>query len=144
MNALLERSRTSTGAAALVGAAIGLAAVAAYLGVGLLVADWSVGEFLAALSANSVAYFLGTIALVVAVVGLPVVAVLRFDLLAPLVILVLVVLGWLAVGAVQGLLSLRTSFGLALYAALLSPLYLALYGVLGGGEYLIRRRASRP
>lgn len=142
MNALLERSRTSTGAAALVGAAIGLAVVSAYLGGGLLVADWSVSEFLAHLSVSSAGYLAGMIVLSVAVFGLPVVGALRFGLTAPLVVLVLVILGWLAVGAAQGLLSLRTSFGLALYAALLSPAYLVLYGVLGGSEYLLRTRAT--
>ena len=142
MNALLKRSRTSTGAAALVGAAIGLALVSAYLGVGLLVADWSLSEFLAHFSVSSAGYLAGMIVLVVAVFGLPVVGALRFGLTAPLVVLVLVILGWLAIGAAQGLLSLRTSFGLALYAALLSPAYLVLYGVLGGSEYLLRTRAT--
>jgi hypothetical protein len=93
---------------------------------------------------SSVGYFLGLIALAVAVFGIPVAAFLRFDLIAPLVTLVLVVLGWLTIGAVQGVLSVQTVFGLALYAAVLSPLYLVVYGVLGGGEYLFRRTALSP
>ena len=113
-----------------------------YLSVGLLVADWSISEFLAHFSVSRAGYVLGMIAMAVAVFGIPVAAFLRFDLTAPLVVLVLVVLGWLTIGAVQGVLSLQTSFGLALYAAFLSPLYLVLYGVLGGGEYLFRRRAT--
>ncbi|HKL28951.1 MAG TPA: hypothetical protein VJ898_06745 [Natrialbaceae archaeon] len=142
MIALLERSRASTGAAALVGGASGFAVVGVYLGAGLLLADWSIGEFLAHLSGSSIGYFLGTIGLVVAVVGLPIAGALRFGLRTPLVVLVLVIIGWLSIAAVQGLLSVRTIFGIALYAAMLSPLYLVLYGVLGGGEYLYRTRVT--
>ena len=76
-----------------------------YLGVGLLTADWSTGEFLAHFSASNVGYFVGTIALVIAVIGLPIAAFLRGGLTAPLVVFVLVVLGWLTIGAVQGVLS---------------------------------------
>lgn len=142
MSTLLERSRTSTGAAALVGAAIGFAVVGVYLGAGLLTANWSISEFLAHLSVGSVGYLVGMIVLVVAVFGLPIAGFLRFNLTAPLVVLVLVILGWLTIGAVQGLLSLQTSFGLALYAALVSPVYILLYGVLGGSEYLLRTKAT--
>lgn len=141
MNALLDRSRTSTTAAALVGATIGLAVVVFYLSAGLLVADWSVDEFLANLSVDSVGYFVGMMVLVVAVFALPIGGFLRFDLIAPLAVLMLVILGWLTIGTVQGLISHRTSFGLAVYAALISPIYLVLYGVLGGSEYLLRTRA---
>jgi hypothetical protein len=142
MIALLERSRASTGAAVLVGGASGLVVVGVYLGAGLLLADWSLSEFLTHLSVSSVGYFLGTIGLVVAVVGLPIAGALRFDLRTPLVVFVLVILGWLTIAAVQGLLSIQTVFGTALYAAMLSPLYLVLYGVLGGSEYLYRTRVS--
>lgn len=137
-----ERSRTSTGAATLVGTVVGLAVVCLYLGAGLLVAGWSISGFLAHLSVGTVGYFLGMIVLVVAFVGLPIAGFLRFHLITPLVVLVLVLLGWLIAGAIQGLLSLQTIFGIALYAAFLSPIALVLYGVLGGGEYLFRTRTS--
>jgi hypothetical protein len=140
MITLPERSRASTGAAALVGGASGLAVVGVYLGAGLLLADWSISEFLAHFSGSSIGYFLGTIGLVVAVVGLPIVGFLRFDLRTPLVVFVLVIIGWLTIAATQGLLSIQTIFGIALYAAMVSPLYLVLYGVLGGSEYLYRTR----
>jgi len=139
----LNRSRTSTGAAALVGAAVGLAVVAVYFGGGLLVADWSMSEFRAHLSAGTVGYLIGMSVLVVAIFGLPIAGFLRFNLIAPLVVLVLVVLGWLTLGAVQGVLSLQTVFGLALYATFLSPVYLILYGVLGGSEYFLRTKTDR-
>lgn len=142
MTSLVRRSRTSTGAAALFGTTFGFVAVGVYLGAGVLVADWSIGSFVAHLSVDSLVYFLGTIAMAVGVVGLPIALFVRFDLTAPLVVLVLVVLGWLTIGVVQGVLSLETGFGLALYAGLLSPLYLGLYGVLGGGEYLLRKRVT--
>lgn len=142
MTSFVHRSRTSTGVAALVGAAIGLVVVGVYLGAGLLVADWSLNEFFTHFSVGSVGYFLGMIAMTIAVFGVPVAALLRFNLTAPLVVLVLLILGWLIIGTVQGVLSLQTIFGLALYAAFLSPLYLALYGVIGGGEYLFRKTAT--
>ena len=142
MGALLARSRSSTGAAALVGTLVGLAVVCLYLGAGFLVAGWSVSEFLAHLSVDTVGYLLGMIGLVIAFVGLPIAVFLRFELLAPLVVLVLVILGWLTVGVVQGILSVRTVFGLALYAAYLSPIALVLYAIVGGSEYLFRNETN--
>lgn len=142
MVGLLHRSRTSTGAAAVLGATVGVTLVGVYLGAGLLIANWSVNEFVAHLSLSSVGYFLGMIALAVAVLGLPIAALLRYDVTAPFVILILVVLGWVTIGAVQGVLSVRTIFGLVLYSMLLSPLYLVLYVVLGGGEYVFRRQVN--
>jgi hypothetical protein len=139
-----QRTRSSTGAAALAGTVVGLAAVCLYLGAGLLVGGWNSGEFLAHLSAETVWYFGGTTALVVAFVGLPVAGYLRFDLVAPLAVLVVMLLGWLALGAVQGLLSAQTIFGLALYVVLFSPPALVLYAVLGGGEYLARTGRASP
>jgi len=82
------------------------------------------------------------VAMTVALFGIPVTTLLRFALIAPVVILVLVVLGWLTIGAVQGVLIPETIFGLALYAAYLSPIYLILYGALGGAEFLFRRRTT--
>ncbi|WP_139328839.1 hypothetical protein [Haladaptatus litoreus] len=82
------------------------------------------------------------IVLVIAFVGLPIAIFLRFDLIAPLVLLVVVILGWLIVGAVQGILSFQTTFGLALYAAYLSPIALILYAIFGGSEYLFRTKKS--
>jgi hypothetical protein len=143
MAALLDRTQTSTGTAALVGAVVGLAVVGLYMGGGLVFADWSLGEFRAHLSANTVGYLVGMIALGVAIFGVPIAGFLRFNLIAPLVVLAVVVFGWLTLGAVQGLLSFQTVFGLALYATFLSPIYLLLYGVLGGSEYLLRTRTQR-
>ncbi|MCD2199623.1 hypothetical protein LPA44_06905 [Halobacterium sp. KA-4] len=139
-----ERRQTSTGTAALVGTVVGLGVVCLYLGLGLLVAGWKISDFLLRLSPSTVGYFVGMIALVVVSVGLPIAVFLRFQLVSPLVVLVLAALAWLVLGAVQGLLSLETIFGLALYAAYLSPIALVLYGVLGGGEYLFRTETSRP
>lgn len=137
---LLARSPSSTAAAALVGTLVGLAVVCLYFGAGLLLAGWSVSEFLAHLSVDTVGYLLGMIALVIAFVGLPIAMFLRFDLIAPLAVLVLVIFGGLIVGAVQGILSLQTIFGLALYAAYLSPIALVLYAIFGGSEYLFRTK----
>ncbi|SIR17096.1 hypothetical protein SAMN05421858_1681 [Haladaptatus litoreus] len=139
---LLSRSHTSTAAAALVGTLVGLAVVCLYFGAGLLIAGWSVSEFLTHITVDTIGYFLGMIVLVIAFVGLPIAIFLRFDLIAPLVLLVVVILGWLIVGAVQGILSFQTTFGLALYAAYLSPIALILYAIFGGSEYLFRTKKS--
>jgi hypothetical protein len=142
MIAPLKRSRTSTGAATLVSAVIGFAVVCLYLSAGLLVAGWSISEFFAQISPGTIGYFVGMIVLVVAFIGLPIAGFLRFQLVTPLGVLVLVLLGWLTLATIQGLLSLQTIFGLALYAAFLSPITLVLYGVFGGSEYLIRTKTS--
>jgi len=94
------------------------------------------------ISVDTVGYLLGMIALVISFVGLPIAVFLRFDLLASLVILGLVIFGWLVVGVAQGVLSLQTVFGLALYAAYLSPISLVLYAIFGGTEYLYRTKTS--
>lgn len=138
----LARSRISTGAATLVGTLVGLGVVSLYLGAGLLVAGWSINDFLTHLSTDTIGYFAGMIVLVIAFVGLPIAGFLRFHLITPLGVLVVTLLGWLILAAVQGLLSLQTIFGLALYAAFFAPIALMFYGVLGGGEYLYRARTS--
>ena len=142
MVALLARSHSSTAAAALVGTLVGVAVLCLYFGAGLLIAGWSVSEFLAHLSGDTVGYLLGMMVLVIAFVGLPIAIFLRFGLITPLAILILVVLGWLIAGAVQGVLSLQTIFGLALYAAFLSPIALFLYAIFGGSEYLFRAKTN--
>ncbi|MFA9516899.1 hypothetical protein ACERIT_06735 [Halopenitus sp. H-Gu1] len=142
MVALLARSHSSTSAAALVGTLVGIAVLCLYFGAGLLIAGWSVSEFLAHLSGDTVGYLLGMMVLVIASVGLPIAIFLRFGLITPLAVLILVILGWLIVGAVQGVLSLQTIFGLALYAAFLSPIALFLYAIFGGSEYLFRAKTN--
>lgn len=139
---LVRRSHSSVGAAAVVGTLAGLAVVSSYFGAGLLVGGWNFSEFLTNLSVGTVGYLLGMIVLSTVFVGLPIATYLRFEVIAPLVILVLVILGWLTLGAVQGILSLQTIFGLALYAAYLSPGAIVLYAIFGGGEYLFRTKTS--
>ncbi|WP_433630015.1 hypothetical protein [Halomicrococcus sp. NG-SE-24] len=142
MVALLARGHFSTAAAALSGILVGLAVVCLYFGAGLLIAGWNVSEFLAHLSIDTIGYLLAMVVLAIAFVGLPIAIFLRFNLITPLVVLVVVILGWLIVGAVQGILSLQTIFGLALYAAYLSPVSLVLYAIFGGSEYLFRTKTN--
>lgn len=143
MIALLQRSRTSTGTAAMIGVALGFVVVGTYIGAGLLVSDWNMSGFLSNLSLERFGYFVAMTGLTVAVIGLPVIGFLRFDLAAPILVLMLVFLAWLLIGVLQGLLSLKSGFGLALFAAFFSPFYLVLYGILGGSEYLLRSRSIR-
>ena len=142
MIALPNRSRTATGPAVLLGTAVGLIVVSMYLVVGSVVADWSISEFFANLSVSYVEPVVSLSALAVAIIGIPVAAFLRFNLIAPLVVLVLSILGLVTLSAVQGALSLQTLSDLAIFALLLFPNYFVLYGVLGGSEYLLRRKAQ--
>lgn len=142
MVGLIARSRSSGTAAAMIGTLVGLFVISLYLGAGLLVAGWSVSEFLTHLSVDTVAYFLGMIVLTIVFVGFPIATYLRFDLIAPLVILVLVICAWFTLGAIQGVLSPQTIFGLALYATYYSPVAVVLYAILGGGEYLYRTKTN--
>lgn len=140
MTGVLAPRRTTTGAAATAGTVVGLVVVCLYLVAGVLLAGWSVGDFLEHLSVGTVGYFVGMIGLTVAFVGLPIAGYLRFRLITPLGVLGLALLGWVTLAAVQGLLAVQTIFGLALYAVIFSPVALVLYGVFGGGEYLLRTR----
>lgn len=139
MSALLEQSRRSTPTAALVGIALGVAILALYVVAGLLVANWSVSEFVSFLSLEVVGWLILATAGTVSVFAIPVACYLRFDLYTPLAVLVIVVVGWLTIGVASGLLTVQSVFGLGLYAVLLSPLYFVLYGVLGVGEHYLRR-----
>lgn len=139
---ILRRSNSSFSAAAIVGSLVGVAVISLYIGTGLLVAGWSLSAFLNQLSIETISYLLGMIALSIAFIGLPIATHLRFDLITPIAILVLIILGWLTLGAVQGLLSFQTIFGIALYAAYLSPGAIVLYAIFGGGEYLYRTKTS--
>lgn len=133
---------TSTRTATIIGVALGVALLGLFVVAGLLVANWSIADFLAHLSLESVGYLLLVTVLGVATVAVPVAASLRFRLVAPLTIFGLVVAAWLGIGVTSGILSTQTVFGLALYATMLSPLYLLLYAVFGGGEYLLRHRVT--
>lgn len=130
---LLARSRSSTAAAAIVGTLAGLSVICLYVVAGLLVAGWSVSEFFSHLSFDTIGYLLSMIVLTIGFVGLPIATYLRFDLIAPLVILVLVICAWFTLGAIQGTLSPQTIFGLALYATYYSPVAVVLYAIVGGG-----------
>lgn len=142
MPTLMARSHSSLAAAAIVGTVVGLGVIGLYVGAGFLVAGWSANEFLTRLSVDTVGYLLGMIVLSIAFIGAPIAAFLRFDLVLPLVVLVVVVFGWLTLGVVRGLLSLQTVFGLALYATYLSPVAFVLYAISGAGEYLFRTETS--
>ena len=129
----------SLGAAALVGVGVGLGVLGLYVLGGLVVANWSVDDFLTHLDAEVAATLLLVGGLAVACFAVPVAAYLRFRLVSPLVVLSTVVLGWLGYGFATGVLTSQTVFGLAIYAMYLVPLYFVLYAVGGGVEYYVHR-----
>lgn len=130
-----SRERRSLESASLAGVAVGVGVLCLYVVGGLVVARWSVGDFFAHLTPEVVASLSVAAAVAVAVFAVPVAAFLRYRVVSPLVVLALVVVGWLGLGWAQGVLSVQTVFGLALYAMFLAPLYLGLYVVLGYVEY---------
>lgn len=129
----------SLGVASLAGIGVGLSVLALYVAGGLLLADWSVGDFLAHIGPGVVGALLLAGAATVACFAIPVAAYLHARLVSPLAVLATVLVGWLAYAAATGLLTSETVFGLAVYAAYLIPGYLVLYGLAGGVEYAVHR-----
>jgi hypothetical protein len=137
--ASVRRQPRSLGVASLAGIGVGLAALGGYVASGLLLANWSVDDFLAHLGPEVVGALLLAGAATVACFAVPVAAYLHLRLVSPLVVLGTVVVGWLALAAATGLLTSRAVFGLAVYAAYLIPGYLLLYALAGGVEYAVHR-----
>lgn len=125
----------SLGVASLVGVGVGVSVLGLYVVGGLVVAGWSVDDFLAHLDVEVLGSLLLAGGIAVSCFAVPVAAYLRYRVVSPLVVLLLVVLGWVAYGAATGLLTPQTVFGLAIYALFLAPGYLVLYGVVGVVEY---------
>ncbi|AHG05404.1 hypothetical protein HALDL1_15405 [Halobacterium sp. DL1] len=134
-----ERQTRSLGVASLAGVAVGLGVLSLYIAGGLVVANWSVTDFLGHLDAEVAGTLLLAGAIAVACFAVPVAAYLRLRLVSPLVVLSVVVLGWLGYAESTGLLTAQTVFGLAVYAIYLVPLYFVLYAVAGGVEYHVHR-----
>lgn len=122
---------------ALVGVGIGIGFLVVYLAAGLLFAQWSIDAFLEYLAVEIVLWLLAASLFVIAVVAIPVFLFRQYRLVSPVSLLALVLLGWLTAGLFTGAV-----FGLSLYVFGLAPLYLVLYGLLGGGELSLRNRAS--
>lgn len=130
----------SAGIALLLGATVGFGALVLYVVGGFAVGGWNLQDFLAHLTVETVGSLLLAGGIAMAVFAIPVAAWLRFHLVSPLVVLIVVVTGWLVYGAAIGILTAQTVFGLAIYALYLVPLYVALYLVTGGVEHVVRRR----
>ncbi|WP_232701739.1 hypothetical protein [Halobacterium wangiae] len=127
------------GVASLVGVGVGLGVLGIYVAAGLVVANWSVEDFLANLDGEVLGVLVLVGGVAVACFAVPVAAYLRYRLVSPLVVLVTVVLGWLGYGAATGVLTSQTVFGLAVYAMYLAPVYFLLYAVFGGLERYVHR-----
>ena len=135
-------SDTSTGTALLLGGGLGLGVVVLYLASGLVAAGWSVTDFSTNLTLETVGTGLLLAALTVVTFAIPVAAYLRFHLLAPVVVLAVVLLGWFGYAAATGVLTSDDVFGVGLYVVGLSPLYVVCYALGGTVEYYVRRRIA--
>lgn len=137
MSPVRERTR-STETAVRWGVAVGLGALSVYVVAGLVLANWSVADFLARLTAGTLAVLLAVASLAVAVFGAPVAAYLRFGVVSPLVVLASVVSAWLGYGLLAGVLTLQNAFGFAVYAFVFGPFYVLAYVAVGVAEYYVR------
>lgn len=136
MPAILDQKQ-SVEMASLAGAAVGLGVLGLYVIGWLVVAGWNVQEFLGHLTIGTIGSLTVAGGTAVSVFAIPVTAFLRWQLVSPMVVLVLAVVGWLGYGAATGILTTQTVFGLAVYAMFLAPIYLGLYLIAGGVEYYI-------
>lgn len=136
MPAILEKKQ-SVEMASLAGVGVGLGVLGLYVIGGLVVAGWNVQEFLGHLTIGTIGSLIVAGGIAISVFAIPVAVLLRWQLVSPMVVLVLAVVGWLGYGAATGILTAQTVFGLAVYAMFLTPLYLGLYLVAGGVEYYV-------
>lgn len=121
--------------ATLAGVGVGVGVLGLYVVGGLVVAGWSVDDFLAHLDVEVLGSLLLAGGIAVSCFAVPVAAYLRYRVVSPLVVLLLVVVGWVVYGVATGVLTPQTVFGLAIYALFLAPAYLVLYGAVGVVEY---------
>lgn len=122
------------------GVAVGTGILLVYLLAGLFFESWSVSDFLSNLSPESAGWLLLSSGLAIATFAVPVALYDRFRIVAPLVVLGAVIVGWVAIGVSSGTIEAGATFGLSVYAVGVSPVYVVLYLLLGGSEYYIRKR----
>ncbi|QLD89167.1 hypothetical protein HWV07_09030 [Natronomonas salina] len=132
-----QMSSRSTRDALRIGVATGVTILCLSLVTGYFVGGWSLSDFLTHLTPATVGWVVLASGMAIAVFAIPIAAYLRLQVVAPLVILGLLLLGWIGLGLGQGI-PLTAVFGLALYALYLSPVYLLLYLVCGGIEYRVQ------
>lgn len=130
---LSPRQQGATAYATLTGIGVGVAGFVFVLILGILFAQWSVGEFFANLSPSMLGEFAVMVSLAILTLGVPVAAYLRFQLSSPAVILMVIGTCWFLLGLGAPI------FAVAAYALWLSPVYVVAYLVLGAVEWFIRR-----
>ena len=136
-------STLPAGKALLIGTTIGAGVLVLSLVAGLLFGSWDVGEFLSHLTLETVGSLFLLSGLVIATFAIPTALYLHSRIVGPLVLLGVVAISWLAIGLGSGSIGTEAIFGLGLYAIGLSPLYVALYLIFGGGEYYIRKQGPQ-
>lgn len=117
----------------LIGSGAGIAFLALYLTTGIAVAQWNVSEFFAHLTGETIIWLLVASLFVIVAFAIPIVLCLQYRLVAPLVLLTIILLGWIVAGMVTGAL-----FGLSLYVFGAAPGYIVLYLAFGGLESYLR------
>lgn len=125
-------------ASARAGVAFGVGFLVIYLAAGFLFARWSLAAFLDHLTVEIGLWLFLAGLFLIAIVAVPVFLYRAYRLVSPVALLVVVLLGWIAVG-----LAIGAPFGLSLYVFGIAPVYLLLYALLGGAELHLRSRPDR-
>jgi hypothetical protein len=134
---MTESTTSTTRDAVPVGIGVGIVILSLYLMTGFIVANWSIQEFFAHLTPATVGWMIVAGGTTIAIFAIPIIAYLRLRVATPLIVLILILVGWTGLGIGQGT-PLTATFGLSYYAFLFSPIYILLYLVCGGIEYGIQ------
>jgi hypothetical protein len=129
--------------ALLVGLAVGVGALVAFLLVGVLFAAWSLTDALSHASPSTVGFLFIGGAFIVAVFAVPVTAYLGWKLVAPAVLFAVIAVFWGALALSVPVSNASTVTGMVAFGLLYSPVYLLLYALSGGLEYYVHTRSAR-
>ena len=131
------RGQYTMSRALLIGVGVGVSVLFLYSLGGVVVARWDVANVLIHPTLDAVSTYLLLSAYAIAVFAIPITSYLRFGVVSPVVALAVVLIGWSGLGLAVNILLTTGVFSLGYYAIGLTPLYLAVYVILGGLEYYV-------
>ena len=132
------RGQYTMSRALLIGVGVGVSVLFLYSLGGVVVARWDVANVLIPPTLDAVSTYLLLSAYAIAVFAIPITSYLRFGVVSPVVALAVVLIGWSGFGLAVNILLTTGVFSLGYYAIGLTPLYLAVYVILGGIEYYVQ------